>query len=192
MDFLDISDDELFMLYLEENEDAKDILFNRLKRVINFNIKEFQYAFLIKGIDRSEIFSEALYALTEALNNYRQGMQTSICSFANICIKRRFYRYYKSIKAVDVINDNNYLTDGKDLINNLLINEMIIEIKELLSKQESEVFDLIKDDYSYKEIAKILGKSQKQIDNTIQRIRKKMNKSAYISKDNVIFSCLFD
>ena len=49
-------------------------------------------------------------------------------------------------------------------------------VNKLLSKVELEVYKLMKDGINYKEIANILGKTPKQIDNTIQRIRIKLKK----------------
>ena len=47
------------------------------------------------------------------------------------------------------------------------------KLKEILSKFELSVLYLISSGMSYKEIATVLGKTPKSIDNALQRIKKK-------------------
>ena len=52
--------------------------------------------------------------------------------------------------------------------------ELINKAKELLTDLETQVFELKINGFSYKEIAEILDKDQKAIDNALQRIRSKV------------------
>ena len=54
--------------------------------------------------------------------------------------------------------------------------ELETKIKNGLSVFECQVFELLKNNFSYIEIANILEKSPKQIDNTIQRLKGKVKK----------------
>mgnify|MGYP004418855995 CR=1 FL=1 len=54
--------------------------------------------------------------------------------------------------------------------------ELLSKIKESLSDFESQVFELMINNFSYIEIAELLEKEPKQIDNTIQRIKTKVKK----------------
>ena len=49
-----------------------------------------------------------------------------------------------------------------------------------LTDLEKQVFELKKNDFNYKEIAEILGKDSKSIDNAISRIKLKVQK--YLEK----------
>ena len=51
---------------------------------------------------------------------------------------------------------------------------LLKDIKESLSANEQEVFSLMLENYSYQEIAAILNRSTKQIDNACQRIKLKI------------------
>ena len=51
--------------------------------------------------------------------------------------------------------------------------ELIEKIKKRLTEFESQVFDLLIAYFSYREIAEMLDKDKKQIDNAIQRIKAK-------------------
>ena len=58
-----------------------------------------------------------------------------------------------------------------------MINEdAMSKIESKLSKGEAEVYKLLKDGYSSREIADLLGKDSKSVDNTIQRIKNKARK----------------
>ena len=54
--------------------------------------------------------------------------------------------------------------------------ELIDEINDVLSPSEHEVYDFLISGLKYDEIALLLGKSLKQVDNSIQRIRNKIKK----------------
>ena len=54
--------------------------------------------------------------------------------------------------------------------------ELITTIKNSLTDFESEVYELLTNGMSYRDIAIILDKEPKQIDNTIQRIKSKIRK----------------
>ncbi len=47
-------------------------------------------------------------------------------------------------------------------------------MKKILTKKEYEVFTFMLRNFNYQEIARILGVSKKQVDNTIQRIKNKI------------------
>ena len=52
--------------------------------------------------------------------------------------------------------------------------EIIKKVKKKLTNLEEQVFELMISDFNYKEIADILDKDSKAIDNAIQRIRVKV------------------
>ena len=74
-------------------------------------------------------------------------------------------------------NINNYKSSEINPEEAYLLKEEIEEFKKFsennFSKFEKEVLTYLIRGYSYREIAKILSKNLKSIDNTIQRIRKK-------------------
>ena len=54
--------------------------------------------------------------------------------------------------------------------------ELVGSIKESLSDREYEVFSLMVNGLKYDEIATLLNKDLKQVDNTIQRVKAKIKK----------------
>ena len=70
-------------------------------------------------------------------------------------------------------NKNNPLYNLEDDEN---YDNLVQKITKELSESEKEVFYLMLKSYNYQEIAQILNKTPKQIDNTIQRIKTKAKK----------------
>ena len=71
------------------------------------------------------------------------------------------------------LEDNSFNPESI-LLKNENEDELINKAKELLTDLETQVFELKINGFSYKEIAEILDKDQKAIDNALQRIRSKV------------------
>ncbi|MGI5936863.1 MAG: sigma factor-like helix-turn-helix DNA-binding protein, partial [Oscillospiraceae bacterium] len=54
------------------------------------------------------------------------------------------------------------------------VKEMILNYSRFLSRFEADILSLYLDGLSYKEMAEYVGRSQKSVDNAIQRIRRKL------------------
>ena len=62
------------------------------------------------------------------------------------------------------------------LISEELEEKLLSKIKDKLTDLEESVFTLMINGFKYKEIAEILDKDEKSIDNTIQRLKSKIRK----------------
>lgn len=191
----DISDEELYMLYLEENEDAKDLLYERYSFIIDINVNKYKRIALKSNIDLKDLRSEALYGFSDGLSSYQPSAKASLPTFINLCIDRRMkkqiikanrlkntimkeaysldYMYERfGSKMLDLISDKE-----NDPLNNLLRQENFLEllenIKKSLSALELKVLEYMLDGFNYQQIALMLGKSPKQIDNAMQRLKNK-------------------
>ena len=191
------NDSELLMLYQENDEDAKNLLFHKYKFIIDILIKKHLKFFNTLNIDLQEVYSECNVGFSDGLKNYISDKNTSLPTFITLCIERRLkkiirkystgkYKTISSAYSLDFLYDeNNSLIDNledfeydpmKNIEEEESYNEFVKEIKNGLSEYEYEVFLLMIQNIDYKEIAKILYKTPKQIDNTIQRIKIKIKK----------------
>ncbi len=192
-----ISDNELFVMALEENEDAKNILFRRYKYIIDILLKKYRKMAYKVGIESKDLYSEALYGFSDALVNFCQDKPASIATFLTLCIERRLQKQIiRAGRKKNKINTEAYSLDQvydilgisyKDLIsddqkydplNSIMSREsyleLLKEIKERLSDAEYTVFSFLVNGFNYIQIAHVLGKSSKQVDNTIQRLKVKV------------------
>ena len=86
-----------------------------------------------------------------------------------------------SLEDDDENNIDKFLIDNSnnpsDMIEEYDYQEKILtELNKQLTDLEKQVFELKRNDFNYKEIADILEKEPKVIDNTLQRIKAKLKK----------------
>ena len=157
--------------------------------------------FYIVGGTSEDLFEEGVIGLLEACNNYNGEdlFEDRFDSFAKLCIKRQIYDAIKksntqknkalneSISFVnfdengdehtklDVLLDRNTSNDPLELfIDKEKIDERLKLCEKHLSVFEKQVLKHYLDGEKQSEIAKILNKDVKSIDNTIQRIKAKL------------------
>jgi len=197
LNYNDLSDSELFMLVKEENEDAKDILFDKYNYIIDILMKKYSYVASRMGIDYKELYSEALVGFSDALANFQDDKEATISTFISLCINRRLQKaivkasttknkimqesysldhVYEQfgIPLVEMISDNSQNDPLCNMTKKEEYEELVGSIKSILSDSEYEVYNLMVNNLDYNEIAIILDKTPKQIDNTMQRIKHKV------------------
>lgn len=180
------------------NEYAWHELFDKYKTVIYARVKKFHHP----AIDFDDFFQEALIAFYNAVMIFDDKYETSFEHFLGVVIENRLSKYIQSNNRQKrrVLNDyisfyQPYLKDTKSNTRVMLIEVLDIspksqdpyvylETKEtldfikkilmrVLTKMELQVLDLYLKGYSYREIAEIIQKNTKSVDNTIQRIKRK-------------------
>ena len=195
--YKDYNDEELINMVRENSEDAKDILFNKYSYIIDIEVKKYLYSASNLGYDYNDLYQDAMIGFVDAINSYREDKKASLPSFITICVDRKLqvsitkagrlknkmlneslsldHNYNESTTPLkDMISDNS----KNDPLENILKEENFHELKEsiekTLSQNEYEIFELMIKGIKYNEIASITGKSLKQVDNTMQRIKSKI------------------
>ncbi len=192
----DEEDEFLFDMVSESNEEVRDSLYEKYEPLIKFIVKKYMTSANKYGLDYNDLIQEANVGFTDALNSYDEQKEASLKTFISLCIKRKLinairkaqttknkmqqaslsldYDYDKNgLPLIDVIKDE---TADPLLKFSEQENEKVLlqKIKKELSKNEQKVFSYLLKGLNYKEIALLLDKTEKQIDNTIQRIRNKV------------------
>ncbi len=207
MDYEDYSDSELYSLICESNEDAKDLLFQKYKYIIDMVIKNYSFAALKYGFEYKDLYQEALVGFSDALQSYQEDKNASLPTFITLCVDRKLQNTlrnagrfknmaFKDSLSLDHVYEETDLPlrdlisdhSSNDPLLNITKDEDYIEltkiIEKTLSKGEYEVYKLMIRGFSYGDIAKLLDKSNKQIDNTIQRVKGKIKEILKIRKTN--------
>ena len=190
-------DDEfLFDMISESNEEVRNSLYEKYEPLIKFIVKKYTATAVRYGLDYNDLIQEANVGFTDALNSYDEKKDASLKTFISLCIERKLINAIRKIQTnksqmekANLSLDYDYDKQGLPLIDVLgdenadpLIKFSEIEqeenlrknIQEQLSENEKQVFNLLLKGLNYKEIATLLDKNEKQIDNTIQRIRGKV------------------
>ena len=181
---------ELVYLAQEQNEEAQLLLFQTYASLIDCLLYKQQRYIDELSIDVKDLYSYCLTNFNEAILKYNANKAASFHTFAQAILKRTIsgYLYKQRTKMNNAhyimieYNENIYNTEcaKKDPLNTLSFLTTDAEVenfaKKELSKLEYKVFILLKSGLTYRQIAKNLEKSPKQIDNTIQRIKNKLKK----------------
>ena len=196
-DLNDVNDYELIMLYREDDEDAKNLLFLKYKFIIDILIRKYKAGIVALNIDFQEVYSECTVAFSDALKSFKDSKNASLPTFITLCVERRLkgvLRKYNRNKYKDMhesysldfvyddvdsslmnsISDEGEFDPLKNMTDKERYQEFICEIKNSLTQRENDVFVLMINGLNYREIAKILNKTDKQVDNTMQRIKGKI------------------
>lgn len=191
------NDSELIMLYHEENEDAKNLLYYKYKFIIDILISKYHVYLKKLNVDYQEIYSECNVGFSDGIIHYQEDKDTSLPTFITFCVERRLkgiIRKYNRKKYqnmnetfsldMELLDSNSTLLDtlrdekASDPLTKILEEEgyeyLIEKIKQSLTQKEYEVFLLLNKGMSLLEISKILSLSYKQVDNTIQRVKNKI------------------
>lgn len=195
MNYKDFNDYELLDAIYSINEDASEILLYKYRPLI-VNIATKMLKYCDGGVDLNDLVQEGMMGLNDAINTFNENKEANFGTYAKLCIERKIYSIVKSSKRYK----NKYLNDSIALEYNqddLTVDKYLIDketdpskvveecetiqylLKELnaqLTDVEKQVFDLKTNNFTYREIAEILGKDPKIVDNAIQRIRLKLKK----------------
>ena len=188
------NDYELVYLAQEGNEEAINLIYQKYKPIIIKKSKEAILHATHHGIEINDIMQEGYMALEEAIRNFSQDNEATFYTFATLCIDRHIINYLRRITCDRSKSLNNAVTiddtlekvigDNTDIELSLIMKEQLNllaeEIRPLLTDFEKKVFDLMMQNYSFEEMAKVLHKDTKSIYNTFQRIKIKIKKNIKI------------
>ena len=199
MEYEDYNDQELITMIRESSEDAKDILFEKYKYIIDIELKKYSNIANILGYDYNDLYQDALVGFSDAIVNYRDDKEASLPSFITLCVDRKLqyairsinnkktrlqseslsleYTYDNATQPLrETISDNSANDPLFKLMNEEEYKELNEKICKELSNTEYEVYTYMLKGLKYNEIAVLLDREPKQIDNAMQRIKNKIKK----------------
>lgn len=188
--------EELVNLVQSKNDNlALDYLINyKCKSLIRKKTR----GYFIFGADKEDVIQEGMVGLYKAIRDYKPEKEASFISFAELCINRQIISAIKAASRQKHIPLNTSISMDRPVTNddedytyldflsktggnpedevigreNLKILER--EILKNLSKMEQEVLSYYLRGRSYTQIAVLMNKDEKSIDNALQRIKKKV------------------
>lgn len=196
MYYSNLSDDEIIKLISEKDDEAMDYLVYKYGGMVK---REIRTMYLI-GAEMEDLFQEGMIGLFKAIRDYEAGKGCSFSTFATICIRRQIQtaitssnrkkhsplNSYISIYSEDDESGNSFERDlniESDLANpeHMIIareqqNALLEDIRKKLSRFENEVLQYYLEGLSYADIATRLDKTEKSINNALQRIRNKLSR----------------
>ncbi len=198
MNYRDYNDYELLSYVSEKNEEASEVLFEKYRPLILATANRLFCYCKNTGLELNDLVQEGMLGLNMAMNSYSDTKDTTFYTYAKTCIERKIITQVVASRRLKhkVLNDsisletdeNNYdyvfdknLTDNSYNPEEVLFNyekekDLVKEASDLLTDFETQVFELKINGFDYKEIAEILDKDVKAIDNALQRIKIKLKR----------------
>lgn len=188
------TDEELIRQMRAGDKEIVDYLMVKYKNLVRKKAN----AFFLIGADNDDLIQEGMIGLFKAIRDYQEDKEVSFYHFAELCISRQMYTAMEASQRKKHAPLNSYvslyeetneegkmplsevlqsLTDGnpEDLVidrENVLAFQK--KINERLSKMERQVLVLTLQGLDYQQIAEIMEKPAKSIDNALQRIKGKL------------------
>lgn len=192
-------DDEEVLTYVHSGcKRAMEHLIEKYKPLVRAKARSY---FLV-GADREDIVQEGMIGLFKAVRDYKDDKSIPFKVFAEMCITRQIITAVKTATRQKHIPLNSYVSLNRKVFDEdsdkflieviqevsianpeeLFINKeqyTVIEsrVMELLSPFEKEVLAKYLAGINYQDIAKQLKKPVKSVDNALQRLKKKIEKS---------------
>lgn len=182
IDYKDFSDEELICRLRAGESSIEEYLLEKYKPFVR---KKSRVLFLVGG-DREDLIQEGMIGLFKAIRDYKEDSGAPFTSFAVLCVERQMYTAIEAAGRQKNAPLNGYisLSEESELLLEYGIEEAVIEkasyqqlyekVRTVLSAMENEVLELYLEGKDYTEIAKILGKTDKSVDNALQRIKAKI------------------
>lgn len=190
-------DEQLVQQAQEGDHIAETKLLEKYKPLVKAKSR----AYFLIGADSEDIIQEGMIGLYKAIRDYDCKKNASFRSFAELCVNRQMITAIKAATRQKHQPLNSYISLNKPIFDNdsdetyldllqegeLLNPELLLigqenksvlenEMVKNLSSFESRVLSLYLQGRSYYEIANMLEKSEKSIDNALQRVKKKLER----------------
>ena len=194
MEYKDFNDYELLNYIAEGNEEANNIIIKKYEPLINKIATKMLVYCKNNGLEKSDLIQEGMIGLNHAIERYQEKEDVLFYTYAKKYIERKTISVVISSnrnknkilnESISYDDDENLLlkfiksqtpSPEEEVLNFELEENLIIKIKSNLTDLEEQVFSLLISGFKYKEIAEILDKDEKSIDNAIQRIKGKIRK----------------
>lgn len=195
-DYREYSDERLVLMAREGDDKAEEFLLTKYKNFVRSRARTY---FLVGG-DSDDLIQEGMIGLYNAIGRYDETKDSSFMTFAAICINNKMLSAVSADNRLKNAPLNGYVSiystvtdeEGEEASLSEVLSarqsgnpEDIFldkEQKELmkdrmldrLSRLEKEILSYYMEGLSYAQIAKLVGKPEKSVDNAIQRIRSKL------------------
>ncbi len=192
MDYAKLTDISLQEMAVSGDRAAEEALSERYMRLVRVCARPL----FLAGGSSEDLIQEGMIGLLSAIRQFDPNSGASFRAFAEHCIRMRLLSAVKSASRKKHLPLNDGLSleqlsedsgsqlsatpeffrqDPEDLVlARESKEELYAVLSRCLSKLENRVLSYYLDGLSYREIAGVLGKDEKAVDNAVQRIRRKL------------------
>ena len=185
------SDEELIEKLRQGEDDITDYILEKYKPLVR---KKTIAMYLIGG-ETEDLIQEGMIGLFKAIRDYKPDKDASFYHFAELCINRQLYSALEASNRKKHQPLNSYISLSEQEHPDAVAAELLVDkesgpeqtvieqevweeykkrLAQNLSRMENQVLQYYLDGNHYIQIAEMMGKSPKSIDNALQRIRQKI------------------
>lgn len=184
---MEYSDYELVYM-IREDEEAFSYMVKKYEPLFKKLAHSFVKSHPNKGLDVEDIIQQCRISVCFALDRFDQNNEVLFYSYLVVCLRRainNFARSYISKPDVFYYMDIENYEDLNGFVSDLNIEKNVIDsdfslelikFKHTLDFMDSCVFELRYNGFTYSDIAKLLEINNKKVDNTLLKVRKKLEK----------------
>ena len=169
--------------------------FNELIEIYKSTIKQLTRKYFIIGADCEDVYQEALIGFLKAVKGYDEGHNASFKTFAIMCMKAQIITKINNSQNAKnkALNDAVEMEDDAEdldgwayalvceelspedkLINRQKMKVVINYIKNEFNDTQRRVLSAYLYNYTYAQIAEMIGRDAKFVDNCLTQMRKKL------------------
>ncbi|MDD2592422.1 MAG: sigma-70 family RNA polymerase sigma factor, partial [Erysipelotrichaceae bacterium] len=183
-------DYDLIKRYHDNDYGAQKELLKRYERLIWYLVYQIKQRHRYIDLDLDDMYQEGLIALHDAIMNFDKDKNVPLYCLAKVCISRkinsfvkRFSRNIYQSSFLLVSLDSIINEDERFCLHEVIADEnhydvqyhlMIESYLSILDDRESKIINMRIQGYKYQEIARHLSITSKDVDNAIQKIRRKI------------------
>lgn len=183
MDYKKINDYEVVYMVRENDEEAREIIFNKYIPIVRRIASDHLALAKTARIEYEDLVQEGLIALNEAINKYNERSGVLFYTFLCVCVERRILTYCRKMNSskhylLNTSLDDEYIYSVSDndvfeaYFNEINLERKFVSFKNLFDIVESNIFELRYNGFSYKEISKLLDIPVSTIDGKLCKIRR--------------------
>ena len=191
-----LTDEDLIAMIRGGDPLAEEFLYAKYRKIIRGKARSY---FLV-GAEYDDLVQEGMIGLYNAIRDFTPERNVSFHAYADLCITRQILTAIKNATRKKHAPLNTYvsfsqpISDGnetektladilessssgdpeKALLGRETVEMLSHDMQHLLSSLERKTLILYLRGFSYQQIGEELGRSRKCVDNTIQRIKKKL------------------
>lgn len=192
--YVDMGDEELIRQLRAGDTDITDYIMEKYKYLVR---KRANAMFLIGG-ENEDLIQEGMIGLFKAIRDFKEEKESSFYHFADLCVSRQIINAVEASRRKKHQPLNTYVSlstensEGGMVFLDMLMSmdsanpeQLLIDrenaaameakIANVLSKMEKQVMRYYLQGMNYRQIAEIMGKQPKAIDNALQRIKGKLS-----------------
>ncbi len=190
-------DYELIYLINQNDEQALEEMIAKYRRILLIYINQFRYI-LKKEFDEDELLQISFIALYTAVKSFNESLGYKFTTYLRVVVVRELKLYVRSLHSlcrkanlealslhqtiqeeddryfIELIENNQISYETKYSFYRKEFIEHVDAVVRMCKEKDQKIFRLWQIGMSYQEIAEISSCTTKEVDNSIQRIKKKL------------------